>query len=51
MLQAPEPADVDNLRKQLVYWLDKWDRDLGLDARDHYPEWTDFLIEYDYKKI
>jgi hypothetical protein len=50
MLQAPEPDNADELRKQLIYWLDKWDRELDLDARDHYPEWTDFLNAYDYKK-
>ena len=49
MLQAPEPDNADALRKQLVYWLDLWDKDQNLDARDHYPEWADFLQEYGYK--
>ena len=51
MLQAPEPLDVIKLRQQLVYWLDKWDKDQDLDARDHYPEWTEFLSDYGYKKV
>lgn len=51
MLQAPEPDNVEDLRKQLVYWLDKWDVDLGLDARDHYPEWSEFLESYGYKQV
>jgi hypothetical protein len=48
MLQNPEPDNVEDLRKQLVYWLNKWDNDMGLDARVHYPEWTEFLESYGY---
>lgn len=43
MLLEPEPENIAELQKELVYWLKKWDKDLKLDARKHYPEWTEFL--------
>ena len=49
MLQAPEPDNAEDLRQELVMWLTRWDTALDLDARDHYPEWTEFLHSYDYK--
>lgn len=51
MLIAPELNNAEELRKELVYWLNKWDCDLKQDARDYYPEWSEFLEKYDYKKI
>ena len=51
MLKMPDPDNADALRKELVYWLSKWDTIYNQDARDYYPEWTDFLNQYDYKKI
>ena len=51
MIQAPELPDAEALRIELVGWLDKWDHHSDLDARNYYPEWTDFLKQYGYKKI
>ena len=45
MLLAPEPDNVLELRQQLIYWLTKWDREFGLDARQFYPEYREFLLE------
>ena len=49
MLQAPEPNNAEDLRQELVMWLTRWDTALDMDARDHYPEWAEFLHSYDYK--
>ena len=49
MIQVPEPSDADALKKELVGWLNKWDHHCNLDARNYYPEWTNFLQNYDYK--
>lgn len=43
MLQAPEPENAEDLQKQMVWWLSKWDREFRLNAKDFYPEWNDFL--------
>lgn len=51
MIQAPELPNAQALQIQLVGWLNKWDEHCELDARDYYPEWTDFLKQYGYKKI
>ena len=49
MLQAPEPKNVHALRQELVMWLTRWDNVFDTDARDHYPEWGEFLQQYGYK--
>lgn len=49
MLQQPEPVNAEDLRRELVMWLSRWDSAYKLNARDHYPEWSDFLQKYDYK--
>jgi sulfatase maturation enzyme AslB (radical SAM superfamily) len=49
MLTAPEPDNVVELRKQLIHWLVRWDREFGLDAREFYPEYNDFLVDHGYQ--
>ena len=51
MIQIPELPNAEALKTELVGWLTKWDQNCELDARDYYPEWTDFLEQYGYKKI
>ena len=51
MIQIPELPNAEALKVELVGWLNKWDQNCDLDARDYYPEWTDFLEQYGYKKI
>ena len=48
-LNEPEPDDVDLLRKDLVFWLMKWDKEFNLNAFDFFPEYSEFLKEYGYK--
>jgi sulfatase maturation enzyme AslB (radical SAM superfamily) len=49
MLSAPEPDNAADLRQQLTQWLTRWDREFGLDARQFYPEYTEFLTQYGYQ--
>ena len=51
MIQVPEMPDAEAIKTELVSWLTKWDQSCELDARDYYPEWTDFLEQYGYKKV
>ena len=51
MIQAPEMPNSEELRIELIKWMNKWDHHCNLDARDYYPEWSDFLDQYGYKKI
>lgn len=51
MMLLPDPENAVDLRKELVYWLSKWDSEYNHDARIIYPEWADFLNSYDYKKV
>jgi len=51
MVQAPEMSNAEELKIELIKWMNKWDHHCDLDARDYYPEWTDFLEQYGYKKI
>jgi len=51
MIKAPEMPNAEELKIELVKWMNKWDHHCNLDARDYYPEWTDFLEQYEYKKI
>jgi hypothetical protein len=48
LLLSPAPADVELLRKELVSWLIRWDREYALDARNTYPEYREFLDYYGY---
>jgi sulfatase maturation enzyme AslB (radical SAM superfamily) len=48
LLSAEEPSNVQELRTTLVEWLMKWDKIYGLDAREYYPEYTQFLEQYGY---
>jgi pyruvate-formate lyase-activating enzyme/predicted amino acid-binding ACT domain protein len=49
MLQAPEPNDVQDLRRQLSHWLMRWDQEFELNATDYYPEYREFLNDIQYK--
>lgn len=48
LLTAPEPSNVDDLRYELVEWLQRWDKVYNLDALDYYPEYSGFLKQYGY---
>jgi len=48
MIQQPEPENVESLQQEMVWWLSKWDKEFGHNAKDHYPEWKDFLDKYGY---
>jgi len=48
-LQAPTPSNVHALRSTLVEWLLRWDKINDLDAREYYPEYTEFLESYGYR--
>jgi hypothetical protein len=48
LLQQPEPANIDKLREELVFWLMRWDKVSKLNAYDFYPEYQNFLKEYGY---
>jgi pyruvate-formate lyase-activating enzyme len=49
MLAAPEPDNVQDLRKQLCHWLVRWDQEFELNAMDYYPEYREFLNDIQYK--
>lgn len=48
ILQEPEPEDSAQQQLALVNHLARWDREFGMDAREHYPEWSDFLEQHGY---
>lgn len=48
LLQAPVLEDCSEQQLALVEHLARWDREFGMDARDHYPEWAEFLNHYCY---
>ena len=48
LLQQPEPADIDKLREELIFWLMRWDKVSNLNAYNFYPEYQNFLKEYGY---
>jgi len=49
MLDAPEPGNVTDLRKELSLWLMRWDKEYKLNAFDYYPEYKDFLVDIGYE--
>ena len=49
MLSAPEPDNIQQLRKELSMWLMRWDQEFNLNAFDYYPEYTEFLNEIQYR--
>lgn len=49
MLSVPEPVNSVELRLTLIEWLVRWDREFGLDAREFYPEYNDFLVDNGYQ--
>ena len=48
MLSVEEPGNLQQLQAELISWLTRWDKEFGLDARDFYPEYCDFLEENGY---
>lgn len=48
LLQSPEPANAQDLRRQMIDWMIKWDREFDLDARLFYAEYADWLSEMGY---
>ena len=48
MLDAVTPANVEQLRNELISWLVLWDKAYSLDAREFYPEYREFLEHYNY---
>ena len=48
LLTAPEPNNVEELRYELISWLQRWDKVYNLNALDYYPEYTEFLKQYGY---
>jgi hypothetical protein len=48
-LEAPAPSNEQALISMLVYWLMRWDKIYGLDAREYYPEYTKFLEQNGYR--
>jgi molybdenum cofactor biosynthesis enzyme MoaA len=49
MLKEPEPENVDVLRKNLVFWMTKWDKVFNLNAFEFFPEYSDFLQDCGYR--
>jgi len=49
MLNAAEPNNVAELKQQLSTWLQRWDREYGLNAHDYYPEYREFLDAIQYR--
>jgi sulfatase maturation enzyme AslB (radical SAM superfamily) len=49
MLQSNNPDNVEDLRYQLIEWLQRWDRVYNLNALNYYPEYKDFFEYYGYK--
>lgn len=49
MLDASEPSNVDDLRRELSLWLMRWDKEYKLNAFDYYPEYKDFLVDIGYE--
>jgi uncharacterized radical SAM superfamily Fe-S cluster-containing enzyme len=50
-LRAPEPHNVMALRAELASWMMRWDHEFDLDARDFYPEYSDFFDSIGYAKV
>lgn len=51
LLNQPCSENVEEQRKNLVAWLQRWDKEYNLNALDYYPEYAEFLTEYGYGKI
>jgi len=48
MLEQPESNNIDKLRKELIFWLMRWDKLFKLNALDFYPEYSNFFKNYGY---
>jgi hypothetical protein len=49
MLSAPEPNNVEDLRKELIEWMIRWDTEFKVDAFEYFPEYAEFFKSYGYK--
>jgi organic radical activating enzyme len=47
-LRGTEPTNVESLRKELIQWLLRWDKEFNFNAMDYYPEYTEFFKTYGY---
>ena len=48
-LDDPEPVNKEQLRAELIVWLNKWDRIYKLNATKIYPEYKEFFQKYGYE--
>ena len=48
MLNAPDPSNVEQLRRDLVMHTKRWDNIYEYNALEFYPEYKEFLIDYGY---
>lgn len=49
ILEQPNPDNVEKLRTDLIQWLVRWDTVYKLNAKEYYPEYTEFLEHYGYQ--
>jgi hypothetical protein len=49
MLNQPYPDNINELRNELVNWMQKWDAVYKLNAIEYYPEYKEFLLQIGYK--
>jgi hypothetical protein len=48
-LDDPEPVNKEQLRAELIVWLNKWDKIYKLNATGIYPEYKEFFQKYGYE--
>jgi pyruvate-formate lyase-activating enzyme len=48
ILSSPQPADADNLLKEMVKQSKRWDQIYGYNARSLYPEFEDIFNQHGY---
>ena len=48
LLQAPEPDNIQQLQTQLIEWMQRWDQEFDLDAREYYPEYAAWFAQMGY---
>jgi MoaA/NifB/PqqE/SkfB family radical SAM enzyme len=48
LLNAPEPPNVQELQSDMINWMMRWDQEFGLDAREYFPEYKQWLERMNY---
>ena len=48
MLDSESPHNAEELRVELIQWLQRWDKKYNYNAIAFYPEYNDFLKSYGY---